>query len=44
MDLLNMVGMEADRHRQTDRGRHRHGHSPDVADGVGPANESDLKT
>ena len=40
MDLLSMVCMDADRRRQTDRGRHRHGHSFHVADGVGPANKT----
>ena len=40
MDLLRVVCMDAYRHRQTDRGRHRHGHSFHVADGVGPANKT----
>jgi len=40
MDLLRMVCMDAYRHRQTDRGRHRHGHIFHVADGVGPANKT----
>ena len=41
MDSLSMVGMDADRHRQTDRCSHRRGHSPYAANGVGPANKTD---
>ena len=40
LDLLSMVCMDADRHRQTDRGRHRHVRNFHVADGEAPASKT----
>ena len=40
MVFLRLVCMDADRHRRADIGRHRHGHTFHVADGVGPVNKT----